>query len=63
MIKINELVLTEGGVLMQILVIIIIGLFIYNIYIATNGKTEEERNDAWSGLSRAITQILSRLLR
>ena len=48
---------------MQILVIIIIGLFIYNIYIATNEKTEEERNDAWRGLSRAITQILSRLLR
>ena len=53
----------EGGVLMQILAIIIVGLFIYNIYVATNGKTEEEREDAWKGLSRAITQILSRLLR
>lgn len=57
MIKINELVLMGGGVLMQILIILAL---VYFAYVALNGKTDDEQRAASGKFAEWISRLFFR---
>ena len=57
MIKTNELVLMEGGVFMQILIILAL---VYFAYIALNSKTDDEQRSASAKFAEWICRLYFR---